>query len=63
VDTALLLATQALVEGDCEAFLDRARRAADAFDRAGAAAESAVERASLGAGYPPGWATRVGRAS
>jgi tetratricopeptide (TPR) repeat protein len=45
------LATQAMIEGDCEAFLDHARRAAEAFDRAGASAAAAVERASLGAGY------------
>jgi hypothetical protein len=45
------LATQALVEGDVEAFLDRAGRAAEAFDRAGAAGAAAFERATLGAGY------------
>jgi len=45
------LATQALVEGDWEAGLDRARRAAEAFDRAGDAGAAAEERASLGAGY------------
>ncbi len=45
------LATQALVEGDWEAFLERARRAAEAFERAGDVAAAADERASLGAGY------------
>jgi len=45
------LATQALLEGDFEAFLDRARRAAAAFDHAGEASTASRERASLGAGY------------
>jgi eukaryotic-like serine/threonine-protein kinase len=45
------LATQALVEGDWEAFLDRARRAAEAFERAGDGGAAAGERAALGGGY------------
>ncbi len=45
------LATQALVEGDWEAFLDRARRAAEAFERAGEDGDAAEQRAALGAGY------------
>ncbi|APR85306.1 Adenylate cyclase [Minicystis rosea] len=44
------IASQALLEGDAEAFLDRAGRAADALDRGGDAAAASIERAALGGG-------------
>ncbi|MFT3767184.1 MAG: hypothetical protein QM820_16935 [Minicystis sp.] len=44
------IAAQALLEGDAEAFLDRAGRAAEALDRAGEAGAASIERAALGGG-------------
>jgi hypothetical protein len=44
------IASQALLEADAEAFLDRAGRAAEALDRGGAAGAASIERAALGGG-------------
>jgi hypothetical protein len=44
------LASQALLEGDAEAFVGRARRAVEALDVAGDTGTAAIERAALGCG-------------